>query len=90
MAKSTGGYDVIEKGKEKYNRKMATAGAKWKSGVEAGNYCERMTQIFGHRPEKMCKDYAEGIGAVSASEFQSAVVGKGEKWAERYRKAGSY
>lgn len=71
----------------KYERNTANAGQKWKEAVSRGDYCGGMTQFLGVRPNRMCADWTQGVAAVSASDFQASVSGKGAKWAEGMRRA---
>ena len=64
---------------EKWSRKTASAGTKWKSALDAGasaRYCSAFDEFVGHSTPQACAAYSAGINAVSASDFQSAVSGK--------------
>lgn len=80
----------IERARAKWERKTAQAGERWKAGVtgKASEYCKALAQKFGVS-EGACmaaagRRWQEGVGAVTPSEFQSAVAGKGAKWAEKF------
>jgi hypothetical protein len=77
----------IELAKRKWARKVK--GEKWKRGVtgKESDYCKGVAEFLGVgtcNPERL-QAYREGIAAVSADDFDAAVRGKEEKWADRYR-----
>jgi hypothetical protein len=77
----------VELAKKKWKRKVK--GEKWKAGVtgKESAYCQGVAEFLGVstcKPERAAA-YAEGVGAVSAADFDAAVSGKEEKWARRYR-----
>lgn len=79
----------IELAQKKWERKMATAGPRWKAGVtgKESSFCRGIAEFLGVgtcNPER-ASAYREGVAAVSAEDFQAAVAGKGSKWAARYR-----
>jgi hypothetical protein len=85
---------TITLAKAKWARKMAKAGPRWKSGVEDAikrDAYRKGLELFSEGKVKpgptMYSNYVEGVGAVSAEAFQSAVRGKEDKWAERLLKA---
>jgi len=80
---------TLETAMNKWARNTANAGEKWKVGVSHGDYCGAMTQFLGVRPNRMCADWQQGVGAVSAQDFQSSIAGKANKWAEGLRRAAS-
>lgn len=67
---------------EKWERK--TSGDAWKSGIQNGDsYAEGLANFWGGS----ANDYSDSedswdteVSAVSASEFDSAVSNKGDKW----------
>lgn len=71
----------------KWERKTAGKGTKWKQDTEAagaGSYCRGLAEAFGIS-EAACMSGAgaawqQGVAAVSAAEFDSAIAGKGQKW----------
>ena len=76
---------TIETAKAKWERKMSNAGGKWKANVTGAPYCEGFSKFLGHTPSQACAAWSAGVDATSASAFQSAVAGKGEKWAAAMR-----
>lgn len=82
----------IQRAQQKWERKTANAGEKWKAGVsgKASEYCKGLSEKLGVSYEacmaKAGRSWGEGTGAVGAGEFQSAVSGKGSKWAEKFRR----
>jgi hypothetical protein len=54
------------------------AAGKWKTAVAAaqGNYCANFGKFVGHAVTEVCTKYAAGVGAVSASDFATAVSGR--------------
>lgn len=82
---------TLEMAKAKWARKMAVAGERWKSGVtgKGAEYCSGVAAFLGVgtcAPDKRAA-FEAGVNAVSASDFQSAVAGKEEKWARKLREA---
>jgi hypothetical protein len=76
--------------KAKWARKMRDAGAKWKAGVtgKEAEYAKGLGVFSGGAVgSTMPSHYAEGVGAVSASEFGAAVAGKEDKWASKLAEA---
>ena len=68
----------------KWERKTSSAGSKWRAALDSGaasRYCEGLQAFLGHGAPQACAAYNTGIAAVSASDFQSAVSGKGAKYA---------
>jgi len=80
----------IDLSKEKWERKMANVGPRWKKRVtdKKDAYKSGIETFTGRpaNPEKV-ELWAKGVEAVSPEEFQEAVKGKGEKWARRYLEA---
>jgi hypothetical protein len=81
----------IDLAEKKWARKMATAGPRWKAHVtgKESAYCKGVAEFLGVAtcsPEKMTA-YREGVGAVSAEDFATAVRGKEAKWRARYTEA---
>lgn len=82
---------TLELAKGRWERSMARAGPRWKAGVtdKSGAYGSGIARFLGLpsvNPAKITA-YKEGVDAVSAAAFQSAVDGKGDRWASRYRDA---
>jgi hypothetical protein len=71
----------------KWDRKMANAGSKWAANAQGkGNaMCQGVSEFIG-QPAPGCNasGYDSGVQAVGATGFQSAVQGKGTKWANAY------
>lgn len=67
----------------KWERKTANAGGRWKTATEgAGSrYCEGFQAFLGHPAPQACSAFTAGVSAVSASDFQGAISGKGAKYA---------
>jgi len=82
---------TISLAKKKWARKMANAGVKWKKGVtdKKDEYAKGLKSFNEDRPvgPTMPENWAAGVGAVSAEDFQAAVAGKEEKWARRLSEA---
>lgn len=78
---------TLESAKRKWERKTANAGPKWKASVTKEKYMAGMDE-FGTPVGPMTgQNYADGVGEISAAEFQAAITGKGEKWARRLKEA---
>lgn len=79
----------IREAQAKWERKTARAGEKWKAGVsgKASEYCKGLAEKLGVSYDACMaqagRSWGEGTGAVGAGEFQSAIAGKGAKWAEK-------
>lgn len=76
---------------KKWSRKMENAGVKWKKGVtgKVDTWATAMADFLGIpdiSPEKK-KAFAEGIGAVTPEDFQTAVKGKADYWARKLKEA---
>lgn len=82
---------TIRLAKEKWARKMAVAGPRWKSGVvgKGPEFCRGVADFFGVPTCNPAKQAAweAGTGAVSAEEFAAAVRGKEDKWERKLREA---
>lgn len=82
----------LKEAQAKWERKTARAGEKWKAGVsgKASEYCKGLAEKLGVSYEacmaNVGRSWTEGTEAVGASEFQSAIAGKGTKWAEKLRR----
>lgn len=82
----------LQRAQAKWERKTARAGEKWKAGVsgKASEYCKGLSETLGVSYDACMaqagRSWGEGTGAVGAAEFQSAVTGKGSKWAEGVRR----
>lgn len=83
MAKS------LAQGTSKWERKTANVGDKWKQGVTgAGSrYAQGLSESAGSPVGPMTLSaWEQGVGAVSASDFNASISGKGSKWAENFRR----
>lgn len=78
--------NIVNKGRAKWERRMSTAGQKWKAGV-SGKEGAYQTAL-GAGP-LTTQAWSQGVNAVSAEAFQAAVAGKGEKWARKFREGVS-
>lgn len=80
----------LQQAERKWADNTAQAGGAWKAGVDAAGpsaYCQGLAK-FGINPAS-CQSgpgarWAQGVGAVSAADFQAAIAGKAEKWARNY------
>ncbi|MCJ7816743.1 MAG: hypothetical protein MUP55_02695 [Candidatus Aenigmarchaeota archaeon] len=63
-------------------------GTAWKSGVtgKGGDYCDGVAEFLGVSScnPSVQSAFTRGVDRVSANDFDSAVKGKGSKWARRY------
>ncbi len=78
---------TLEYSRQKWERKTAGAGEKWKTNVSsaAGKFAAGVTAVAGACGPQMRGSWEQGVGAVSAAEFNAAISGKGQKWADNYR-----
>jgi len=78
---------TIDYAKGKWERKTAGKGGKWKERTSAAK--ERASSGFsafvGHPVPEWASAYSAGIDGMSAEQFESAIRGKGEKWAAAMR-----
>lgn len=75
----------------KWEAKTQNAGEKWKSGLSGaeGRWAAGLS-AFGTPPGPMTSAaYSQGIGRVSASDFQRSISGKGAKWRENFARGMS-
>lgn len=83
MAKS------IQESQEKWERKTAGAGSKWKANVQGkrSEWEAEMADFLGVSTDQITKgdEWETEVNAVSSSEFQNSISGKGDKWARRVR-----
>lgn len=73
--------------KKKWEAKMVGAGAKWKKAVSPEKFEAGLREFFGSANPDAVKAYGVGTGAVSASDFEGAVKGKGDKWLTKLKEA---
>ncbi|HUY55344.1 MAG TPA: hypothetical protein VMV23_09330 [Candidatus Nanopelagicaceae bacterium] len=86
MAKS------IAQGQAKWERKTANAGDKWKQSVAGagGRYSQGLSESVGTQVgPQTTSAWEQGVGAVSAGDFNASISGKGSKWAENLRRGVS-
>lgn len=72
----------MAKGREKWERKTANAGSKWKANTSGKGEALRaglQRAGFSAGPQFM-SSWESGVSAVSAADFDSAIAGKGAKW----------
>jgi len=76
---------------KKWERKMANAGTKWKSGVsgKVDEWARGLANFLGISDISTEKKsaWSEGINSVTAEDFSSAVRGKADKWARKLKEA---
>jgi len=65
---------------DKWERKTSNVGQKWKERTLAGDYCKGFSEFLGHAVSEVCTSWRAGVDAVSASQFNSAIVGKKQKY----------
>ena len=64
----------------KWVRKTSNKGAKWKENTLRGDYCKGFSQFLGHQVSEVCASWRAGVDAVTAEQFNSAIVGKKSKY----------
>jgi hypothetical protein len=80
----------ITEAQSKWERKTSGKGAKWKAHVtgKEAKYCKAVSDFIGAPAGGVCAEFARGVGAVSAEDFNRAITGKGPKWATNYKALG--
>jgi len=75
---------TLEYAAEKWERKTAAKGAKWKDRVsaKANEYCANFSQFVGHPVNEACAAFSAGINAVTPADFEAAIRGKRQKYIE--------
>ena len=72
---------------QKWTRKTANAGTKWSQETQGKGsvMCQGVSEFIG-QPAPGCNaaGYDAGVAAVGPAGFQSAIQGKGPKWARNY------
>jgi len=79
---------TLAQGQAKWERRTANAGEKWKAATNGavGRWAAGVAESAGGSVGPMTRAaYEQGVGAVSASDFNQAISGKGSKWATNYR-----
>jgi hypothetical protein len=71
---------TINSAADKWARKTANAGTKWKNAVSKGDYCGQFQKFVGHPTPMACESWSRGVNAVSAADFQSSISGKEQKY----------
>jgi hypothetical protein len=76
----------ITTGRQKWEAKMQTAGQKWDAAKSymPQNWAEGLRAAGASPGPLTSRAYQEGISRISASDFQSAVSGKGDKWERNF------
>lgn len=72
-----------------WEAKTSNAGAAWEAskGRMTSEWPRGVAETFGSPPGPTAsRNYSEGIGRVSAGEFQASIAGKGSKWLENTRR----
>jgi len=82
---------TIATARAKWEAKTAAAGERWKAAVQGKGaaYCRGIAQFLGVgtcAPGVQAR-WEQGVGRVTAADFQSAIAGKGSKWEENLRRA---
>ncbi len=67
---------------DKWERKTANAGDRWKTNTLAGDYCKGFGAFLGHPVSEVCANWRSGIEAVQPSQFNAAISGKKSKYIE--------
>lgn len=83
---------TLQSAQAKWERKTAGAGGRWKAGTQGagGRWAAGMGQFLGSSVGgQHVGAYEAGVNAVSASDFEQSIAGKGSKWAENLRRAFS-
>lgn len=75
----------LQSAEQKWTRKTQNAGQKWKADVSSGETpCAGLRQEYGISDCNIDPAWRQGVDAVSASDFQASVNGKGPKWLNNY------
>ncbi len=75
----------LQGAEQKWVRKTANAGEKWKADVSSGETpCAGLRQEYGVSNCNIDNAWRQGVDAVSASDFQASIQGKGGKWLQNY------
>lgn len=72
----------MAKGREKWERKTQNAGEKWKANTsgKGANLRDGLSRAGFNAGPQFMASWEAGVAAVSASDFNSAIQGKGAKW----------
>jgi hypothetical protein len=78
---------TLEYAAEKWERKTAAKGAKWKDRTIAGegNYCANFGAFVGHPVTDVCNAFNSGVNAVTPADFEAAIRNKRQKYIEGLR-----
>ena len=78
---------TLASGRAKWEGKTQNAGEKWKSAVGDTGAWQRGLQAAGVTPGPLSTAaYQAGVGRVTASDFNQAIAGKGQKWEDNFRR----
>lgn len=82
---------TLESARQKWERKTANAGEKWKAATlgKEDAWCRGVAQFLGTGTcdPAARQRFAQGVSAITAADFQARIAGKGDKWAENFRRA---
>ena len=80
----------LDRARDKWERKTSGAGQRWRDAVEGrqSDYEQGVADFLGVSPDQITtgSTWNQEVQAVSASDYDAAVQGKGQKWAENYRR----
>jgi len=79
----------IAEAQAKWERNTSGKGGKWKANASAGsaNYAAGIRRFLGTEPSAaVVARQRAGIDATTAADFEAAIQGKGQKWANNYRR----
>jgi len=79
----------IAEAQAKWERNTSGKGGKWKANATAGssNYAAGVAKFLGAQPSSaVVERQRAGVAAVSPEAFNASIAGKGQKWAENYRR----
>jgi len=82
--------NTLERAKRRYAKSMVDAGQRWKKGVRGKRkkYRKEIGKLAGVKSGSVMADnWQEGVDGISAKDFNLAVKGKAELWANRFAKA---
>jgi len=78
---------TLEYAAEKWERKTAAKGAKWKeeTTARAGDYCANFGQFVGHPVTDVCNAFTSGVSQVTPADFEAAIRNKRQKYIQGLR-----
>ena len=74
----------IDDAQDKWERKTSNAGSRWHSAVrdvDNSDWQQGVANFLGTSQANIEPDWETEVRKVSASDFQSSIDGKGDKWA---------